>query len=534
MRIHFDNVGAVGVIKDTPSHELSQAAWSDGANISFGDGKVFKSKGYQQQFESSTASPSIAVTPYSLLFHQVGGNDFWAYAGLNKIYATDGTTHADLTNAGGDYSAVATIPWTGGNLGGIAIMNNGINVPQQWGDTATAASLTKAFKDLENWSSTTTARFVRPFKEFLIAGDITKDSTRNERELRWSHPAEPGTVPDSWDYNDATKDAGKFEMAQSSDALIDSLPLRDINILYKEYSAWGMQFIGAPNIFRIYNVFENIGLLAPRCAANFFGRHFIFGNDDVIIHDGQNHERPFHRKWVKYLFNQLDPDHYAKSFVVPNYNHNEIWLCFPESGNTWPNKAIVWNYQENHTTVRELPGATHIAFGVGGPGNDTWASDSGTYNVDNTSWDQKIYNPTVRRLLMATPGSTDRIHLLEETEQANGNNLTSYVERQALPLGRQAGDGSIKFDYTTYKFIRNIYPNIDGTDGGVVNIYLGTQDTLDGKTTWNGPYEYTIGSSYKIDCRVSGRIISIKYESTTNITWSLNSYAVDFELEGER
>lgn len=532
---YYDNIGAIGIVKDMPSHECPQEAWTDGVNIDFHDNKAIKSSGYQEQFESSTASPSIAIAPYHLLFHKVGNNDYWAYAGVSEVYATDGTTHANITNTSASYtSVVATIPWTGGNLGGIAIFNNGVQTPQQWGDTVSAASLTKTLKDLENWSATTTARFVRPFKEFLIAGDITKDGVRNERELRWSHPAEPGTVPDSWDYNDTTKDAGKVELSKTSDRLMDSLPLRDVNVVYKEYSCWGMQYIGNPNIFRIYNIFENIGMLAPRCAAYFFGRHFVFGTDDIIIHDGQNHETPLNKKLTRTIFNNIDPSNYKNSFIIPNYRENEIWFCYPENGNTWANIALVWNFKDNTSSFRELPGVTHAALGVGGVGSDTWASDSGVYSLDSSTGDQKTYNPTVRRLLMASPGSTDRIYVMDETEQKAGVNMTSYLEREALPLGRQTPDGRILVDHTSYKFVRNVYPKITGTNGGTVNIYLGTQPVVGGTKTWTDPLPFVIGTDYKVDCRVNGRIISIKFESTSNIAWEMSGFAIDFDIEGTR
>ena len=122
-----------------------------------------------------------------------------------------------------------------------------------------------------------------------------------------------------------------------------------------------------------------------------------------------------------------------------------------------------------------------------------------------------------------------KFFLMDDTEQANGTNMTCYVERRCLPLG---ADGS--FDFRRKVFIREITPEITGTAGGVVNVYLSTRDSINGTATVHGPYPYTIGTSRKLNCRVSGRVIDIKFESTTNITWDLVSYGVNYRLADSR
>lgn len=535
----FDNVGAVGIIKDIPAHQLPAEAWSGGQNVRFTDGKVRKFAGHSRMFESSTASPTIAVAPYYLLPASTQTSYFWLYAGLNKVYATDGATHADISQAG-DYSATANVGWNGGVLGGIAVINNGKhaqNYPQQWGDLSAGPSLTKPLKDLENWPASTYATVVRPFREFLIALDVSEPTLgRNRHKMIWSDAAPAGTVPSSWDYTDPTNHAGTKEFKQTGGHLVDCLPIRDINLVYKSDSVWSQQFIGYPEVFRFDEIFGTMGLLTRNCVKEFYGKHFVLAQDDIIVHDGHTHEPILNRRMRDWVFGQLDSDHYGNSFVAANYPANEMWCCFPTSGNTHPDLALVWNWRENSTAIRELPNATYIANGVADPSGGAIAfdADAGTFDNAIGSFDEQNYNPTLRKMLMAVPGAENRIYLVDNTTSFDGVNMTAYVEREAVPLGRTDRAGFQNVDISRIKEVLGVYPTIIGTAGTTVDIYVGTQPATDAAINWHGPYTFTIGTSHKVSCRLAGRIISVKFESTVDSDWSLVRYGVEWRDGGER
>ena len=538
MITYFDNVGAVGIIKDIPPHQLPPEAWSGGQNVRFVDGKVRKFAGHTRMFESSTASPSIAVAPYSLLPVSTNNAYFWLYAGLNKVYATDGDQHVDVSQAG-DYSATANIGWNGGVFGGIGILNNGKHgrdYPQQWGDAAVEASFTKPLKDLENWPANTYATVIRPFRNFLIALDVTENADRNRHKVLWSNPAEAGTVPSSWDYSDPTNHAGWTELKQTQGHIVDCLPLRDINLIYKSDSVWSQQFIGFPEVFQFDEVFGTMGALSRNCIKEFYGKHFVLVQDDVIVHDGQTHEPILNRRMRDWIFGQLDSTYYTNSYVVANYPKNEMWCCIPTSGNEFPDIALVWNWRENSTTIRDLPNATAIANGVVDPsgGIITFDADTGGFDSVVGSFDDQTYNPTLRKLLMVVPGATDRLLLLDATTTFDNVNMTAFVERNAVPLGRTDRAGFPNIDLVKRKFVRAVYPTIIGMPGTTVDIYVGTQNALEEPINWRGPYAFAIGTDKKINCRASGRIISIKFQTTADNDWSLIRYGIDWEEDGHR
>lgn len=538
MITYFDNVGAVGIIKDIPAHQLPPEAWSGGQNIRFIDGKVRKFAGHSRMFESSTASPSIAVAPYFLQPVSTNTAYFWMYGGLSKIYATDGSQHTDISQAG-DYSATANIGWNGGVFGGIAIANNGKhgqNYPQQWGDSSAGPSFTKLCKDLENWPANMYATVVRPFRNFLVALDVTEAAVRNRHQLVWSTPAAAGTVPSSWDYSDPSNRAGTVELKQTQGYLVDCLPIRDVNLLYKSDSVWSQQFVGGNEVFQFDEVFGTMGALSRNCIQEFYGKHFVLVQDDVVVHDGHTHEPILNRRMRDWIFGQLDSTYYTNSFVAANYPKNEMWCCIPTSGNEFPDMALVWNWRENSTTIRELPNCTTIMNGVVDPSGGTISFDADVGSFDSVvgSFDDQTYNPTLRKLLMAVPGATDRLFLLDDTTSFDGSNMTAYVEREAVALGRVDKAGFQNVDLQTRKFVRAIYPTITGTAGTTVDIYVGTQGALGEAINWHGPYAFTIGTDYKVNCRLSARIISIKFQTTSDNDWSLVRYGVDWDMDGQR
>ena len=145
--------------------------------------------------------PSVA--PYWAMAVPIQSEVFWLYMGLAKGYTVQQSgTHSDITRAAGDYTGAATDKWNGGVLGGIPVITNGVDAPQSWSPVSASQQLI----DLPNWPANTSCRIIRPFKNFLVAFNITLSSTVSPYKIKWSNPADPGSVPSSWDHPDATKD----------------------------------------------------------------------------------------------------------------------------------------------------------------------------------------------------------------------------------------------------------------------------------------------------------------------------------------
>src|SRR5574343_2115575 len=193
--VRVQNVGQYGVVQDLSKHELPMNAWTDASNIRFLDGYAGQFLGHGEVY----GTPS--VEPYHVFPVIISGVRYWVYASLTKIYAATVTAgaavHTNLTRqtAGNDVNYAATAnSWTSTILGGIPIMNPGntADPPQQWD-----LNLANNFQALSNWPASTYCKSMRSFRNFLVALNVTKTSTNYPYMVKWSHPADPGSVPSS-------------------------------------------------------------------------------------------------------------------------------------------------------------------------------------------------------------------------------------------------------------------------------------------------------------------------------------------------
>lgn len=517
----MNNLGEIGVIKDIDPHELPDNAWSDSRNVNFRNGRVIKSPGYVEPF-----TPSIA--PYWLLPVPQPGAYYWIYAGLNKVYVTDMTSHYNITRqtTGVDvnYAATADSNWSGCILGGLPVLNNGIDDPQMWPTVSTSTKLTSLTWDASNtWAAKVyKASCIRAIGPYGVALGFNDGTTTYSDSVLWSEAATAGGVPSTWDYTDATHNAGLSDPLEGAGQFIDCLPMRDTNILYGSGAVWGMTPTGTSDIFRFYRIFEEIGIFSKRCIKEFKGNHFVFANGDVVVHDGVNAQSILKKRIRDWIYQTIDNTYYGRSFVVPNYAQNEMWACFPQNGATFPNIAVVWNWVDNTTQIIDIPSTPHIGYGVVDPGSaTTWATLTTTWATATKSWDTQTYNPTSQDLLI-TDATNTKLYQYNNTEQANGANITCYVERTGISF-QDIGD---------IKLVKRLWPKITGTQGGVVNVYIGSQMIADGPIRWTKK-TFTIGTDKYVTCLVKGRYIAVKFESTSNITWNIGSYDLEVTPAGK-
>lgn len=535
MILSVTDLSQYGIVKDVPPHELPANAFTDGENVRFRDGYAERFSGHETAFGTPT------VAPYFLLNLPRPTDYYWIYPGLTKVYVVNsGGTHSNITRettpgSGTDvnYNATADLNWTGGVLGGIPFLNNAIDSPQIWLPVSTSQRLLPMdyVTGTSTWASLSyTCRAMRTFKDYLVALDVDFNGTRYPTMVKWSHPAVPGAMPVSWDANDTTKDAGEYSLAQTSGFVLDSLPLRDLNIIYKEDSVWGMQYIGGVFIFRFFQIFRDIGALGRRCAVEFqAGQHALFGTGDCVIHDGQTMRSILSRRLRTWLFNQLEPSYLSKCFTGLVWDSKEVWFCYVPVGESTPTQAVTWNWESNALGVRDLPGITHIEQGqiFTTSVSDTWdGGPATTWDGGTDTWGERGYTLTQPEPLAVSPVDTQLYHL-NTGLTFDGTTYDSYVERTGL--GLPPGNSGTLPDISSMKFWRRVWPRIDGTFGQTVDITLGSQNAVNGPISWQAPISYTIGSNARIDTRIRGRMLAYRISTTAAVDWRL--LGIDFDVD---
>jgi hypothetical protein len=511
--IYTLDAGDGGLASDLDGMDASDKLWTDGRNVRFENGYLKPFDGHSELYGTPT------VAPYGIFPLRTASSNLWAYMGLAKAYAINNAgTHSNITRAAGDYTATADTKWTGGALTSYLIFNNVNDVPQSWnGDTATAAV------NLANWTSTWRCASIRPLRNYLVAVNITKSSTNYPVMVKWSHAADPGALPTSWDEADATKDAGEQDISDTNGSLVDLVQLGDLGIVYATDSYHSMQYIGGTYIWRFTKLSGNAGAISQNCAVEYPGGHAVLTSGDVITHAGGQPTSIINARMRSNLFNAIDTTYYRRAFVVHNELRAEIWFCIPETSQPTCTKAYVWNYAQNSWAVRDLPNATAGNVGpVVVSVADTWADSDGTWGDDTGTWEGASLAAIKRKLVLAS-GSGTRIYLMDDGTTYAGATFNMYVERTGLSLG----------DSNRIKLVKSVRPKLDAPISTSVNIRIGGAMTADSTVSWSDPLPYTVGSSIGAYGLATGRYIGVKIESTAGASWRCRSMDIEFEPTGQ-
>jgi hypothetical protein len=513
--VRIPNAGSVGVNKDLSTHELPINAWTDASNIRFLNGYVYQFYGHGEVYNS----PSFA--PQHVLPVNVGGSRYWIYLTADKAFAVVNSggvaVHTDITHATPRTGVVNQ--WTSTLLSGIPVVNSGdtTHVPMTWDQ-----NLANDFVDLPNWPANTYCKSLRAYKNYLVALNITKTTTNYPYMVKWSHPADPGSVPASWDHTDATRDAGEFDLAEGYDHIIDGLSLGDSFIIYKESSCWRMDFTGGLYVFSFKKLLGTSGAMNRNCIAELDGFHVVLTGSDVVIIDGFS--KPISildRQTRRYLFQNIDVDGTDLCFVFKNPFFNEIFICYPSIGSSSCDRAVVWNYVDRTVSFRSLPNVNHAAFG---PVDNTlagnWNQDPAPWASDLSLWDGPDFVPDTARVIMGS--NNTKLYMMDASASFDGSLPSAYVERRGLSFGEPE----------RMKLIRGIRPRIVGNTGDTVIIKIGYSNDPYDEPTWVEARNFTIGQNLAANCMVSGRYIAIRFETGTAYQWRLDSFDIDVVPSG--
>lgn len=593
--IPINNVGSVGLIRDIKPHRLPVNAWSELSNARMfrGTARFFKqeaalnwgtaNEAYTVAFyvpgsslnywvvaglteiycwDGTTLQPITrgvvsaltgSIDPAAgtaqvgvgtaFLTELVAGSDYITVTGETRLVTvvtddTNLTVAQAMTDGANDptpdryrpdyYASGAIRNWNGGVLSGILVLNNGVDEPQYWADPSSS----QLMQDITGWPAGVTARVVRPFKAFLVALDITKSGTRYPYMVKWSDGADPGAIPSSWDETDSTKLAGEYDLGQTEDYLVDSVPLGDINVLYKESTVWGMQFIGAPFVFRFWQLFETFGAYNTNCAVEYkINNHAVLTRDDFIVHNGQDWDSVLDKRLRGTLHSLIDPDNWEMTFLYHNSAYNEVWVCIPEVGASACTLAFVWNYRDNCWGHRTLPNVRHIAAGVlpAMVDDDTWDNgpDETWDGGEDIVWNEALSSPSTYKTVVIN-GEAFQADISET--DADGVTLTTVLERTGLGVEELRADDSLTINLESWKFVAGLRPRFSNvTSGDTINISVGVQDQINADVQWSDVYAFDPETDLKMDVTLSGRLVAVRFQSTKY--FELDGYDLDIVRE---
>lgn len=515
--------GNAGFIPDRPDHHLPPTAWTKAENVRFDDGVAFKARGYDE-----TNIPVTGVPDWLMSFRSRDRYYLLYIAGTNvRVHSKTGDS--DITPTGDNALSIGG-KWNGDTIGGIPIITNGFDVPYSWRPGATGEEL----QPLNEWPEDYAAFNIRTFGNYVLALGVIKQNQYVPQMVKWSHPAEPGLVPQSWDHTDLTTLAGENTLLESPGELVDGGNLRGDFILYKEDSVYLMREVGGQFIFNFDRLFSDVGLLAKGCFADLGNQHVFISTDDIKVHDGSQVQSLLDGRLRRWFFDTMNKDHYDKCFVFNYPEQQEVWFCMPVNS-VYPDTALVWNRRDNTFSTRSLPRVRMIERGVEHDPMPAWQTLSQSWTQLNYTWGLAGYRSTALvPIAVAEPSDgVGRMFRMDQGWTANGETECSLLERKSLALVGKDSDGNPIVNTTQHKLAVEIWPEFEILQGTPnFQAYVGSQDKLGADVQWSGPFSFDPAAQEKINCLVGGKILAIRFESNDDSGWVFHGYQISIRGGG--
>ena len=510
-----------GVIRDSDPFSLQENQMSDCRNVRFDNHAISKILGERDMLDITGSTPRTLIhwsQPVSE-FYVVTNSD-----GTTTRYPASGVAQDITMGAGSTPVPLSTDPnaiYTASlfNGGFTYIVSDGVGVPQYIQASGPAAGELRLLPNFNYDPAFTsvTPRIIRPFRDVLVAANMRYVATGGEISyapgtIRISDRAAPGSIPTNWDpFADDSNTAEELELAET-EGIVDMVPLQNSLLIYTESSIFAMTLTGSNTIpVTVQKQLDGRGILSTNCAAEWYGRHFVVGPQDMYIYSGGASVSTVADARVRdYFYNNLNRDAVDTTFVFHNTRHDEMWVCYPTGTNTACNEALIWNYNHNTWSIRDL--------------NSIYAATYGS-NIVSGSF-SRFDVPVLARdgmLLESDVGTS-----------FSGNPINAYFERRGFDLIPDA----VSFT----KWNDDVFVLATGT--GALDVRVRTSNTpgqpvdffnmLDTKVQVR---EFQLDgdmADYKINPRVNGRYFNIRVGSNdTTGNWNFVRYILSLQIGDE-
>jgi len=506
MAEQIKDLGIGGLNTDLPSMIVPMNTFTDVLNVRFDNNAI----------ETITGEALGRVLPVAVDFgiHWRRPDQGYNIFGVNGyFYRVDaaGNTSSMLTSNDQVYN---NSNWQATTFnGGFAIViNNGTSTPLYCLYGSSVAGTT--FQELPGWNYltglTVTAKVVRSLNYSLVAANLTLNQdgviTSAPGTIRISTQAATGGIPQIWMPGTTTDTADEFELSSTSPVL-DMLELRGNMVVYSQDSI-SMLTIGSSTRVTPYS--RSYGILNTDCVCEFDGNHFVVDRNDIYAHNGSGSITSLAEARIKkYFFSNLNKSALDKVYVVKNPFNKEIWVCYPKGTSTVCDEALIYQYQNNTWSKRQLADNT---YGFNGPAN---VGTTFQYAKD---------------VIYTTTGTTQTLVTDDNYVMWNGfflEEYSSYVERKKLNTGDVSGNTLISSIYPIFdkvSSIASIVIRVTGQNNYVNDVDLSI-DTPDVKDTFVFLPNNDRSQGYKVDPRINGRVLNFRITSEDH--WRLAAFAID-------
>lgn len=543
-------LGSVGVITDASPYDLPGNAFSAANNVIFAEDRIQRAPVFKQLFAPIRSAltydgSSGTFDAQTGLYNSADGTPSNASrfvgsytdptAGETVFVAdNDGAIRAYPNNVMGFQTPTGTLvtndnPWSHAQVSGVSFLARKGMRPYAR-NVATDANYSLIAGD---WVATDQARVVRGFMGFCIMLGLDRASGPAPTVVKWNNPAQYSSPISgiNWDPANPNYVSGESVIGEMKTAIRDGMTLGNSFIIYSQDQVWLMEYRGDASVFGFRRLPFVGGILSTNCVVEVEGKHFVFGENDIYMHDGVSKQSLDDGRIRRRVYNTLDRSKQGNCFVVHDSVSKLIHFCYATlqqeanfAGTQFCNQAAVYNYKNDTWSFMDLPNVVGGAEANATLVQSVYSGTIGNTSLYNTAY--TTFNGANQRLSIML-GIFDQSKGLSDSAvyaidlptiglvnlPANPETLkTAYVERIGVSLDAQG------LPLRSYKTIQSVTPEAFFDDStGTFTFTFGSSDLPEQTPTYRASSVYNPSVDYKIDMMVSGRFLAYKI-STDSIS----------------
>ena len=530
MKFPVDNLGKYGLNTDISSVSLPPQVWTEIINGRCEDQGIQPGITWQLWTNDVPNTNPIWLmntvrqdTPYLMIG---GDSDIYLYDGSSYIQVNQTIPNAPLQYR-----------WSGVFDGEIPYVNSFADAPQYADYPDPNYLTTPTLKDVVYDPNGTAGnqtfrelgirvRTLRAHKGFLFALGMFKDGQDRPSLVAWDDPTQSNVASGNWVAGPTTL-AGEYDCVDSGDSgrIVDGLKLRDDFVIYKENTAWIARNTGLTQpAWAIKKLIGIPGLIAQDCVIEEKGIHYVWGPDDIYMHQGQNATSIVKDKVRKTFISLINPEYYQNCFVVKDVEKKEIWFCGPTGSAQYPNRALVYHWIDQTFVVNDLPEDPFITIGSRTTPKLTWGAASFSWESATFPWGQRNFS-ALDKAIIGVKGTALKQYDVGNTRWIDGTDqaFTTRFERIGVPFG----------GLNRQNMIQEIVISATGT--GTIEVWAGSQQTPSGSVNWRGPRTFDVKNNRKVRIRTAtGQYNAWRIQGSTGTTWRISDMEIIHEPRGDR
>lgn len=397
-----------------------------------------------------------------------------------------------------------------------------------------------------DWVPSDTAAIVRPYMDFVIMMNLVRNGNPLPTVVKWNNPALYSSSLNqiNWDPANPNYVSGENTLGEMRDPILDGATLGANFIIYSQNQMWAMQYTGAQSVFNFTRIPYEGGIINANCVVEVDSKHYVFGDNDIYVHDGMSKLSLAEGRVRRRIFNTIDRSKQNSFFVLHDSVSKLIHFCYATLqseasfyGVTGCNQAAIYNYKNDTWSFMDLPNILGGTESNASLVQTTWPQQAESYGLINTPYTSFAGGGTPRICTMlgaASPSwglTASRVYAVDLPSNgivnlaANTECLKpAYVERTGLSLD------STGASLRSYKLVQSCVPEafFDDTTG-TFTFQFGSSDRPEQSPNYRSSATYDPNTDYKIDMMVAGRFLA--YKISTSAISNFQISGMDCEIK---